>query len=63
MNAPLIHIGASKAAVKEARAAINDILRAPQVENGTKVEALRTLATLCNVSGTSISGCHIQGAQ
>lgn len=55
-----IHIGASVAAVKEARLAIMDILESA---NGdvSKVAALETLKELCAVHGTTISGCTIDG--
>ena len=54
---PAINIGSNKEAIKEARLAINDILKAAHVDNQTKIEALRSLNTLCNVNNTSISGC------
>lgn len=59
MKSPMISIGASKEAVREARGAINDILRTPHVDNDTKAEALRALTTLCNVNGTTITNCHL----
>ena len=58
MTTPMIQIGATKDAVREARGAINDILRAPHLDNRTKIAALSTLATLCNVNGTSITNCN-----
>lgn len=61
MNAPLLQIGTNQAAVREARGAINDILRQPHVDNKTKIEALRALSTLCNVNGTTVSGCTFTG--
>ncbi|MGF6738481.1 hypothetical protein [Paraburkholderia atlantica] len=57
MKAPLLNIGVQPAAVKEARAAVNDILKAPHVDNATKVEALKTLTGLCNVNGTTVQNC------
>ena len=58
---PLLSIGASKEAVKEARAAINDILKSVNCDNSTKVEALKTLSTLCSVNNLNISGCNFKG--
>jgi hypothetical protein len=53
-----INIGAAKGSVQEARFAINDILQA-QVDQSTKVEALKTLRELCAVSNTVVSNCSI----
>jgi hypothetical protein len=61
--APMLNIaGPNVAAVAEARKAINDILRAPHVDNGTKVEALKALHGLCAVHNTAISGCTFSGS-
>lgn len=60
-QAPMIHVGTSVDAVREARGAINDILNARDADNTTKQEALRTLATLCNTNNTTIQNCHLQG--
>lgn len=56
-----IHIGANRKTVKEARGAINDILRAPAAEQKTKREALKALSSVCAVTNTSISNCSITG--
>lgn len=56
--AAMLHIsGANKEAVREARAAIADILKQPHVDNSTKVEAIKALLGLCGVSNTTITGC------
>lgn len=60
-TAPVISIGASVSAVKEARGAINDILRTPNVDNSTKTEALRALSTLCAVNNTMITNSNFNG--
>ncbi len=52
-------IGASKDAIAEARAAINDILKS-SCDQSTKVVALETLRTVCQVNNTSISNCNIE---
>jgi hypothetical protein len=57
-SAPMLNIGASRSTVAEARAAINDILAAPHVDNNTKVEALRALNSVCAVNGASIMNCQ-----
>ena len=49
--------GADPAAVSEARKAINEILAAPHVDNATKVEALKSLHSLC-AAPTTITNCH-----
>lgn len=59
----LLNIGVQKEAVKEARAAILDILKAVGVDNNTKVEALKTLSTLCAVNGVTMTNCNFTGAQ
>lgn len=57
-KAPMIQIGCSEKSVEAARAAINDILASPSAD-AAKVEALKTLNTLCGVNGTTITGCHL----
>lgn len=54
-----VNIGASPTAIKEARGAINDILRAPHVDNSTKVAALNALNQVCQVNNSTVSGCSI----
>lgn len=61
MKAPLLQIGVSKEAVKEARAAIIAILDNKNAENKTKIVALETLRTLCNVNGTQVTNCNFEG--
>ena len=61
MSAPLIQIGASPIAIKEARQAINDILRVPHIDNKTRIEALKALSTVCQVNGSTITNCNLQG--
>jgi hypothetical protein len=56
----LICIGANKEAVKEARAAIVEILRV-NVSDTVKCEALETLRTICGVTNTAISNCNFEG--
>lgn len=51
----LLSIGASAEAVKEARAAIMGILNYKASDENKNV-VLRTLSSLCSVSGTVISG-------
>lgn len=48
--------GPQQGAIAEARKAINEILAAPHVDNATKVEALRSLHSLCG-QPVSISNC------
>lgn len=55
-----IKIGVSSTALKEARAAIMDILKAG-VEEKTKRVALKTLVQACNVNNTTISNCTFTG--
>jgi hypothetical protein len=51
-----IQIGAKKESIKEARAAINDILKSGSLDE-TKREALKCLSTLCQVTNTTITNC------
>ena len=51
-----MYIGTSKEAVQEARAAILAIM-VVQTEPEVKIEALKTLRKLCDVSNTSVSDC------
>lgn len=57
-EAPMIHIGASRKSVKEARNAINDILESG-AEEETKRAALTALSSMTQVTNTSISGCTL----
>lgn len=57
-GAPAINVGASVESVKEARGAINDILRS-SADQQTKQIALEVLAKITQVNNTTISQCHI----
>lgn len=56
--APGINVGASVAAVEAARLGVIDILSA-NVDNSTKVVALKAFADICEVKYVTISGNHI----
>lgn len=58
--APMLHIGVSREAVIEARAAVVAILAVPNVDNKTKVAALESLRSICTVANTTISACTFQ---
>ena len=55
---PMIYIGAKVDAVKEARAAIMDILNSPYVDQGTKIVALESLSAITSVNDSTISNCN-----
>lgn len=57
MNAPLINIGASQAAVKEARTAVLKIVQS-NADDYVKIVALRALTAACQVNNTMISNCN-----
>ena len=57
--APMIHVGASKDAIAELRAAIMDILKC-QVGEQVKIEALVVLREGTRVTNTTISGCQFE---
>ena len=54
-----IQVGATTESIATARAAIMAILETGKVADETKQEALRTLATLCRVDHTTITGCTV----
>lgn len=60
MDAPLLHIGASKEAIEAARDAILAILSTPR---GDKVvgDALVAFTKVCEVHHVNISGCQLYG--
>jgi hypothetical protein len=60
MNA-LLQVGVSAASIKEARLAINDILKSRMADESTKVVALGALKSLCEVNNTSITNCNFEG--
>ena len=53
-----IQVGASKEAIREARESIIAIMKTVSADI-VKSEALRTLAIICEVKGTTITGCTI----
>lgn len=53
-----IYIGATKESVREARAAVNDVLRSTNAET-VKIAALDTLKNLCQVNGNTLSGITV----
>jgi len=53
----MINVGLNKDAVREARAAINDIIKSNNGEN-VKTTALHALSTLCSPSLT-MTGCTL----
>ncbi len=55
-----VRIGASKGAIAEARAAINDIIGA-RIDNKTMRSALAALTTICEVKGATITNCNFEG--
>jgi len=57
-----IEIGVKKDAVKEARLAIMAILNCQSCDQ-SKIEAIKTLATLCSANGATISNCTFQTGQ
>lgn len=57
-NSVGVQIGASQAAIAEARAALNDILRSSNADT-TKVAAVETLRELCRVQSAVVTGCNI----
>jgi hypothetical protein len=57
----LLEIGVNPTAVKEARAAIMDILRCSNAEEETKRHALAVLQEICRVNGTVIKDCTFTG--
>ena len=59
--AAMVHVGATKESVDAARSAILEIMRVKEADSPVKVEALKTLSTLCNVNGTTISDCDFRG--
>jgi hypothetical protein len=64
VSAPLIQIGApaDKETIKEARAAINDILTAAHVGEKVKVNALKALVSLSaapKAAPAAISNCNL----
>jgi hypothetical protein len=58
-TAPAIAIGASRETVLAARDAIVAILNT-KADAAALVAACQALATICNVSHTTISHCHFQ---
>lgn len=58
---PLISIGAHPKSVKEVSATILAILRAPNVDNKTKIAAIKAVETAARVENTNISNCNFTG--
>lgn len=59
----LLHIGASKETVLEARKAIIEIMKvsAGLADSEVKVKALETLNTICSVSNVAVTHCIFKG--
>ena len=57
----MLHIGVSRETVQAARAAILDIIKATKDRDAVAVEALETLRSVCNVSGTTVQNCQFTG--
>jgi hypothetical protein len=61
MTKALFVIGASKDSIREARETIKMILTVPNIDNPTRVVAIKALSTLCSVNNTTVSGCTFKG--
>jgi len=59
-SVPLIVIGANKETIAAATKSILAII-AVSADASVLVSALETLRTLCHVTNTTISNCHIEG--
>ena len=57
MEKSLVHIGAQKETVLEARKGIMEILNA-DAEQATKVKALETLIALCESKNNAFTNCN-----
>lgn len=57
MVGAMVSVGASVEAVREARGALNDILRSTNAD-AVKLAAVETLRYLCRVDNTTISNCN-----
>lgn len=57
-----IYIGIKRKAIKEARQAILDIMKAGR---GVQVtcKALETMRDVCSINGVSMSHCHVNGGK
>jgi hypothetical protein len=58
-EAPFITIGTNTETVREARGAINDILKS-KVDTAVKLQALQSLTSLTQVHNATITGCSFQ---
>ena len=59
---PLLQIGIPKdLAAGRVHALVMDVLNCEKSGDTAKVEAFKTIATLCNVSGTTIQNCNFKG--
>lgn len=59
----MLHIGTEASAVREARAAILEILRVPHVDNSTKVAALQEFNRVLAINDVSISNNVFNGGK
>ena len=57
---PMLQIGASKDAIKEAHLAVVEILKIGTKDRESTVAALNSLATICQVTNTTITSCSFK---
>ena len=60
-NTPSVLIGPRPEAIREARAAIVEILKITEAGEGSKTAALTALKDLCQVKNTTITNCVFGG--
>jgi hypothetical protein len=53
----LLHVGADRGAIVEARKTVLMILNVRGVGDEVKIQALKTFERVCNVDNMSITGC------
>lgn len=61
MDAPMVHVGVSLQTIKEITNAILAVLKTQNIDNKTKIVAIKAIETAARVENTTISNCNFTG--